>query len=174
MSSATRTRGPRRTAFRAIAGPAALVLAFLWLAPGGPVAQAEDAKRVKLRLRPVASGKGVDLYRGYCLQCHGEAGKGDGPLAASLRKPPADLTLIAERNGGEFPRVAVARYIKGDRPGSRVTLDEDWNPVVSRGGVADDMPAWGYLFSQLYKNTSTANEFRFESLARHIESIQAK
>jgi hypothetical protein len=128
---------------------------------------------VKLRLRPVASTKGIDLYRGYCLQCHGNEGKGDGPLATGLRTPPADLTRIAERNGGKFSRVGVSRYIMGDRPGGVTSLDEDWNPVVVRGGVADDMPKWSYLFAKLYPS-DRANGLRFESLAQHVESIQAK
>ncbi len=34
---------------------------------------------------------GAELFAAHCMQCHGSGGLGDGPLAASLPKPPADL-----------------------------------------------------------------------------------
>lgn len=34
---------------------------------------------------------GADLYADNCAVCHGENGEGDGPTAASLDPPPADL-----------------------------------------------------------------------------------
>ena len=34
-------------------------------------------------------------YMAHCTTCHGDSGKGDGPLVASLMKRPADLTKIA-------------------------------------------------------------------------------
>ena len=148
------------------------VLVLAWLVPATPRAQAEEARRVKLRERPITSTKGVDLYKAYCVQCHGAGGKGDGEMAKGLTTPPADLTRIAERNGGKFPRVGVARYIMGDRPGGATRLDEDWNPTVFRGGRADDMPLWSYIFGSLYKDQP--NHMRFDSLARHVETLQAK
>jgi mono/diheme cytochrome c family protein len=36
--------------------------------------------------------RGKALYPGNCASCHGMQGRGDGPLAASLPEPPADLT----------------------------------------------------------------------------------
>jgi len=35
---------------------------------------------------------GEELYVKYCIQCHGEGLKGDGPDAGLQEKPPADLT----------------------------------------------------------------------------------
>jgi mono/diheme cytochrome c family protein len=35
---------------------------------------------------------GKQVYAKYCLECHGEKGKGDGPEAADLEKKPADYT----------------------------------------------------------------------------------
>ncbi len=34
---------------------------------------------------------GEALYQQHCLTCHGRAGRGDGPIAASLQPRPADL-----------------------------------------------------------------------------------
>ncbi len=36
--------------------------------------------------------EGAALYPGHCAACHGTEGRGDGPLAAGLPVPPADLT----------------------------------------------------------------------------------
>lgn len=38
--------------------------------------------------------RGRALFAEHCVSCHGESGRGDGPLAKDLRPPPADL--IAE------------------------------------------------------------------------------
>jgi cytochrome c553 len=38
----------------------------------------------------------------YCASCHGRSGEGNGPTASSLRTVPADLTLLARRNGERF------------------------------------------------------------------------
>ena len=59
-------------------------------------------------------------YGDLCAGCHGASGMGDGPLAADLPQHPADLTRIAARNDGVFPRVAVMSkidgYAKGEEP----------------------------------------------------------
>ena len=35
-------------------------------------------------------------YRSSCAACHGDTGKGDGPVAKSLNRPPADLTALSK------------------------------------------------------------------------------
>jgi len=37
--------------------------------------------------------RGEVLFSQQCARCHGSKGKGDGPMAAGLPKPPRDLTL---------------------------------------------------------------------------------
>jgi mono/diheme cytochrome c family protein len=56
---------------------------------------------------------GKDLYLRFCASCHGDSGRGDGPVASSFSVEVPDLTLIARRYGGEFPRDRVARVIDG-------------------------------------------------------------
>ncbi len=56
---------------------------------------------------------GATLYEGYCAPCHGQAGKGDGPLADYLRRPPVDLTTIALKHDGAFPAFWVEDFITG-------------------------------------------------------------
>ena len=48
-----------------------------------------------------------------CAACHGTTGRGDGPLAADLPKAPANLTRLAEANGGAFPTTRVMAQIWG-------------------------------------------------------------
>ena len=76
---------------------------------------------VEAQVTSSASGdstKGKTIYETNCLICHGERGKGDGLLGASLRPPPTDLT----------------------GPGARAKSDKDLRTVIHEGrGV---MPAW--------------------------------
>jgi mono/diheme cytochrome c family protein len=80
---------------------------------------------------------GSYTYRTYCASCHGDKGKGDGPLAHSLRFAPPDLTRIAEANNGEYPADEVFQMIDGRKP------------LPGHGGP--DMPVWGDAF----KNTES-------------------
>ena len=50
---------------------------------------------------------GAALYGKNCACCHGEQGRGDGPLAGTTKRPVADLTTLSERNDGKFPRERV-------------------------------------------------------------------
>jgi len=75
---------------------------------------------------------GRNTYLRYCASCHGSAGKGDGPLAAELTKPPSDLTLIAKRAGGLYDERYVMSVIDGRRQ------------VAAHG--TRDMPVWGAVF----------------------------
>lgn len=54
---------------------------------------------------------GAEDFAAYCSACHGAGAKGDGPMAASLDKRPADLTRISARNGGVFPGTKVMAKI---------------------------------------------------------------
>ena len=47
---------------------------------------------------PRVETAGREMFLRHCASCHGETGKGDGPLAGELTAAPADLTRIAARN----------------------------------------------------------------------------
>ena len=68
-------------------------------------------------------------YQTGCAPCHGTDGKGDGAVASLLKKPPADLTVLAKNNNGVFPFNAVYDVIDGQ------TL------IIAHG--TRDMPIWG-------------------------------
>jgi len=59
----------------------------------------------------IASMEGKDLYMAYCASCHGVSGKEDGPAAAVLSGPLADLRTLAQRNKGKFPLAEVENVI---------------------------------------------------------------
>jgi mono/diheme cytochrome c family protein len=102
-----------------------------------------------------------DDFHSYCASCHGEGGKGDGPLARSLRKRPADLTQLARKSGGAFPRDIVFRTIDGRKP------------VAGHGGP--DMPIWGDAFARSSRNADDAAvSARIEALVAYLETIQDK
>jgi mono/diheme cytochrome c family protein len=81
-----------------------------------------------------AAAAGSAVFKTYCAVCHGPKGRGDGPLAESLRFAPADLTRIALRNRGKFSFDDVHRIVDGR------------SPLKGHGGP--DMPVWGDAFLQ--------------------------
>lgn len=99
---------------------------------------------------------GKDVFMQRCASCHGEDGKGNGPAAAALKNPPADLTRISLNRGGQFPRAEIMRFIDGERP------------IPAHG--PRHMPVWGEVFRD-ERNDSEAR-MRIYSLTAFIESLQ--
>lgn len=85
-----------------------------------------------------ASAQAFEEYSGqmtfqrFCASCHGEEGKGDGPVAQGIPIPVADLTTMQRRQGDDFPAEALRRIIDGR------------NAVIFHG--TRYMPVWGYEF----------------------------
>jgi len=63
-----------------------------------------------LRAQP-EENPGRNEFVQSCASCHGVSGKGDGPVANSLRPRPADL--LSEANNGIFPVSRVHEVIDG-------------------------------------------------------------
>lgn len=102
---------------------------------------------------------GEYLYRTFCASCHGESGRGDGPAAPTLRHPATDLTQLAARAGGTFPRDQVTRIIDGRQPVTAHTTP--------------DMPKWGQVMQRLEDDERLAQR-RIAALVNYLESIQRK
>ncbi|WP_172292939.1 cytochrome c [Pseudoruegeria sp. HB172150] len=76
-------------------------------------------------------GSGERNFAIHCAGCHGEDAKGGGIASMILDGEAPDLTKLAERNGGVFPRAAVVFQIDGRDP---------------LPGHAGEMPQFGPLF----------------------------
>ncbi|MEN8181339.1 MAG: cytochrome c [Myxococcota bacterium] len=107
------------------------------------------------------SAHGRELFQLYCSSCHGGNGSGNGPVAAALRMPPADLRRIAARRGGSFPAEEVAAYIDGRRD------------VAAHG--TRQMPVWGYVLGEKFRRRQAPEEAvaaEIRLLVEHLRSIQ--
>ena len=106
----------------------------------------------------ISSVSGRDLFEFYCASCHGRDGNGKGPVAPALRVPPPDLTRIAARNDGVFPKARIEALLTGDR-----------NIPPAHG--SSDMPVWGPIFSALDSN-DRMNRVRIANIVDYIASMQ--
>ena len=132
------------------------VVAFATISLGAltPTTIAEEE-----RTRKALLDIGREEFQESCSARHGADASGRGELANKLVKPPKDLTMIAENNGGTFPFWRVFDIIAGD------TKVEDHD--------TSQMP----LFSERMRGQESAGVFppaplRVLALTHYIESIQ--
>lgn len=71
-------------------------------------------------------------FANSCVQCHGPAGKGDGPLVSFMSGSMPDITQLQKNNGGLFPVTRVFATIDG-------------SAKVGPHGTSE-MPAWGQRY----------------------------
>lgn len=111
---------------------------------------------------PEVSGRAD--FDALCASCHGTGGTGDGPAAAGLATPPADLTRIAARNGGVFDYAAVMSHIDG----------------YTRGTDGQTMPEFGALLEgdtvlvDTGDGRATPTPARLFALAQYLETLQVE
>jgi mono/diheme cytochrome c family protein len=122
---------------------------------GGAIAQAP----IPAPPQAAASLTGRDSFDFYCASCHGASAQGNGPLAEALRTPPANLTELARRNGGVFPRERVRATILG---GSAAA-------VAAHG--TSEMPVWGPIF-RAFDPSDTRVGIRVDNIVAYLESLQ--
>lgn len=74
-----------------------VLLSVGWLFGSAPLAADEVRRGTVNPVQPTADSiaQGEALYTQHCVKCHGPAGEGDGPLAASLTPPPLNLQIHA-------------------------------------------------------------------------------
>lgn len=97
-----------------------------WEAP----TEADEIRNpVAVNEKSIAAGKVI--YQQNCLACHGEIGKGNGPAANALVRPPSNLSAPAmrdDKDGALFWKIT-----EGHRPmptfNHLLTDDERWQVV---------------------------------------------
>ncbi len=77
--------------------------------------------------------KGAELYAANCAICHGENGEGDGPAAANLPKPPANLHADHVQVNSDGALFFTITHGVPDSPmpgwGDVLTEEERWHVV---------------------------------------------
>ncbi|BAO45065.1 c-type cytochrome [Thiolapillus brandeum] len=63
--------------------------------------------------REEAINKGYEHYKIFCINCHGKKADGKGPLAASLKIAPADLTLLKQSDPDTCIAERVLKAVSG-------------------------------------------------------------
>jgi mono/diheme cytochrome c family protein len=106
----------------------------------------------------------------YCSSCHGVDGKGKGPMHLTTKQKPADLTVLSQAHGGNFPYITVRKLIDG-----RV---EKGN---LRSHMNADMPVWGKVFTAQSSHSAGGQmqseaeaKMRILNLIDYLVSIQAQ
>lgn len=143
--------------------PILLGIIVITIVAGTTFAQVK-IKREPLTWHQVALNDGEQLYLELCAACHGEGAMGDGPAAVALKKPVPDLTVLAAKNDGVFPREEVEDTITGK------------TRYVAHGTV--DMPIWGAAFEGVrpdwkpFRRAALARQ-RIHNLTEYLATIQA-
>ena len=88
-----------------LAGTIVLAGSAVLIHQGAATPQEPQQKTLKkVPIVPSKPESGQQMYKDYCAACHGPTGKGDGPAVEFLKAPPSDLTTMAKRNNGKFPK----------------------------------------------------------------------
>lgn len=103
---------------------------------------------------------GKDMFERYCAVCHGRDAKGGGPAAPALKVPPADLTMLAKKEGGKYPSAHVASVLRGQAD------------MASHG--SKEMPVWGPLFLSISQGHDAEVHQRIANLVAYLETLQTK
>jgi mono/diheme cytochrome c family protein len=122
-----------------------------------PAAAAQESES------PTGPAGGKIIFQQICAPCHGKDAKGTGPVAKSLKTPPADLTGIAARRGGSFPAKTIEAFIDGR------------TDIAAHG--SREMPVWGDSLAQAVNDKDT-REGRIgraiQMLVQYLETVQKK
>ena len=133
------------------------------LAVAGLSAQQSSSNKVVIPVSKASASDGKQMFMNFCAPCHGLDGRGQGPVAASLKQQPANLALLSKKNGGKFPEAHIVSVLQF---GSA-------NPAH---GTAQ-MPIWGPMLGKMDSasmSASDARSLRISNLVLYLRSLQEK
>ena len=124
---------------------------------GGPAAERPD-----IGLGEMPAEQRHELFDRLCASCHGMDGRGDGPVASQLTIRPTNLTTLAQRHAGVFPREYVVNVLSDQR---RV-----------RAHGTNEMPVWGQRLAPAESPAAAAGQLEqarlITALTDYVESLQ--
>jgi mono/diheme cytochrome c family protein len=83
------------------------------------------------RATPQTLEEGKALFQTYCLVCHGEQGKGDGPISGKIPPPPSYLSdRLMQFPPGRIFHVITLGTGKMPTYASQLSADERWKVVT--------------------------------------------
>jgi mono/diheme cytochrome c family protein len=139
--------------------PLMMCAAVAYLVPALSQDQASKVEVQKAPAKQTNEVSGSKLFHSYCAVCHGRDGRGNGPAAPALKIAPADLTLLAKRNGGKFPADHVMHVL---------FFESEYAVHGSK-----DMPIWGPIFRRMSPDWNLGR-LRAYNLTEYLKSIQSK
>jgi mono/diheme cytochrome c family protein len=119
--------GESRFGLAPLAFPALILLALgvWWFTRPTPEARKPDVP-------PVTMPLGERIYRGSCAGCHGDEGRGDGPVSARIVPTPTDF-LKGPWKRGDSPDAIRKSIVEGVLPAMaplRTLTDEELSALV--------------------------------------------
>jgi mono/diheme cytochrome c family protein len=136
-----------------------LLIASLFAGSAALLAQSAQPKIKEAPISPTSPASGKEMFTSYCASCHGLSAKGDGPAAPAMNRRPADLTVLAKKNGGKYPAEKVIATLM------------QYNTL---GHGSKDMPVWGPLLFSVSHDDPRLAELRAKNIAGYIETLQVK
>jgi mono/diheme cytochrome c family protein len=132
------------------------------IAAGIGYADQSANKKVVIPVSKTPADSGRQMFTSYCASCHGEYGKGNGPVAPALKRQPTDLSLLSKNHGGKYPAEHVAAVLQ-------------FGTGNTAHGTAQ-MPVWGPVFGKMDTSSTQKDmvELRISNLNRYVESLQMK
>lgn len=104
---------------------------------------------------------GKEMYLKYCASCHGNQGRGDGPVGRDLKVKIPDLTVLRSKNKGIYPLDRVMSSIDGSR-------------IVRTHGTRN-MPVWGEVFRKENEKkgyTELTSLLKAKLIAEYVGTLQ--
>ena len=140
-----------------------ITLGVIIIFMAGPAYGQVTIKYVPLNDQQATLTNGEELFEELCTVCHGEGGIGNGPAVSALTNAPTNLTVLAAKSNGTFPRKDVKTAIAG-------RFRED-----AHGSIG--MPSWRQVFTganpdwRLYRREIFAMQ-QVDRLTDYLETIQ--